>query len=161
MLNCLKKNVKFFRRYYTYKWSKEFFTQHKNKHPQNNKQYDIEKNINHMNTVKLIFIYFTKVIILFTLTNLVIIKPVSSVLSKSLESFDNNPLIKIISLDFIDNPLTFIRMADYYIAKDDFKKADLYLQYAETLKSRYPSYPKEVSHKIQELKKKIKDKSKN
>ena len=157
MLNFLKKNAKFFRRYYTYNCSNKKFSQDEDKPTQK----DMEKNINLMNTVKLLFIFFTKLIILFTLANLIIIKPVSSVLSKSLESFDNNPLIKIISLDFIDNPLTFIRMADYYLAKGDFKKADLYLQYAETLNSRYPYYPKAVSHRIQELKKITKDQSKN
>ena len=110
-----------------------------------------------MTTVKSLAIYLTKIIFFLILANLILIKPLSSAISKSLESFDNNPLIKIISLDFISNPLTFIRMADYYLGKGDFKKADLYLQYAETLNSRYPSYPKEVSFKILELKKIIKN----
>lgn len=89
------------------------------------------------------------------LANILVIKPLSNSISKGLEGFDNNPLIKIISLDAISNPLTFIRMSQYYLDKGDPKKAMLYLQYAKIIKARYP-YPKEVNDQIVELEVQIK-----
>ena len=108
-----------------------------------------------MSPLKNLAIFCVKIFIFLFLANLLLVKPLSSAISKSLEGFDNNPLIKIISLDFIGNPLTFIRMSQYYISKDDPQKATLYLQYAETIKSRYP-YPKEINAQIEDLRIQIK-----
>jgi hypothetical protein len=108
-----------------------------------------------MNPIKNLLIFSLKIIIFLFLANIALVKPLTNGISKSLEGFDNNPLIKIISLDFIDNPLTFIRMSQYYISKNDPQKASLYLQYAEIIKSRYP-YPKELNAQILELQIQIK-----
>lgn len=116
---------------------------------------NIDESAHTMTVLKSIAIFFAKIFIFLFLANLIIVKPTSTAISKGLESFDNNPLIKIISLDFIGNPLTFIRMADYYLAKKDYKKASLYLQYAEILTARYPSYPKDIGAQILGLKRVI------
>jgi hypothetical protein len=108
-----------------------------------------------MNPLKNILVFSVKIIIFLLLANFVLVNPLSNAISRALEGFDNNPLIKIISLDLIDNPLTFIRMSQYYISRNDPQKASLYLQYAEIIKSRYP-YPKEVSAQILELQIQIK-----
>jgi hypothetical protein len=112
-----------------------------------------------MNPIKNLLFFVLKLVIFLVLTNIILIKPLSNAISKGLEGFDNNPLIKIISLDFINNPLTFIRMSEYYLDKNDVKKAQLYLQYAETIKARYP-YPIEINAQILELRTKIKNSSK-
>ena len=157
MLNYLKINTKFFRRLTNYKYSKLFGSEDAKKYAQEMQRNTLDESINTMTAFKSIAISFAKIFIFLFLVNLILIKPLSAVISKNLESFDNNPLIKIVSLDFIGNPLTFIRMADYYLAKGDTKKASLYLQYAEVVNARYPSYPKEINTQILELKRAIKD----
>jgi hypothetical protein len=112
-----------------------------------------------MNPIKSLLFFVLKLVIFLVLINIILIKPLSNTILKGLEGFDNNPLMKIISLDFINNPLTFIRMSEYYLDKNDVKKAHLYLQYAETIKARYP-YPIEVNAQLLELRTKIKNSSK-
>lgn len=155
MPNKLQSNIKFFRRYFGSK-TPEFL---RNKNLPNSQeitrsQIDQSERKN-MNPIKNLLIFSLKIIIFLFLANIALIKPLTNGISKSLEGFDNNPLIKIISLDFIDNPLTFIRMSQYYISKNDPQKASLYLQYAEIIKSRYP-YPKELNAQILDLQIQIK-----
>ena len=112
-----------------------------------------------MNPIRNLLFFVLKLVIFLVLTNIILIKPLSNAISKGLEGFDNNPLMKIVSLDFINNPLTFIRMSEYYLDKNDIKKAQLYLQYAETIKTRYP-YPIDINTQVLELRTKIKNSSK-
>jgi len=112
-----------------------------------------------MNPIKSLLFFVLKLVIFLVLTNIILIKPFSNAISKGLQGFDNNPLIKIISLDLINNPLTFIRMSEYYLDKNDTQKAQLYLQYAETIKARYP-YPMDINTQLLELRSKIKNSSK-
>lgn len=155
MPNKLQSNIKFFRRYLgsqtpSFLRSTTSTDSQEIIHSQSEQQEG-----SNMNPLKNILIFSVKIIIFLFLANIILVKPLTNVISKGLEGFDNNPLIKIISLDFIDNPLTFIRMSQYYISKNDPQKANLYLQYAETIKSRYP-YPKELNNQILELQVQIK-----
>lgn len=158
MLKKLNKNIKFFRRYLhgilpkSLRSEKIFINDHSI-----NIQPPIAKD-QAMNPIKSLLFFVLKLVIFLILTNIILIKPLSNAISKGLEGFDNNPLMKIISLDFINNPLTFIRMSEYYLDKNDVKKAQLYQQYAETIKARYP-YPLEVNAQLSELRTKIKNSS--
>jgi hypothetical protein len=159
MLKKLNKNIKFFRRYW-YQISPKSLRSEKfsANGPNSNIRPTIVKD-HAMNPIKSLLFFVLKLVIFLVLTNIILIKPLSNAISKGLEGFDNNPLMKIISLDFINNPLTFIRMSEYYLDKNDVKKAQLYLQYAETIKARYP-YPLEVNAQLLELRTKIKNFSK-
>lgn len=156
MLKKIKTNIKFLRRYF----SNAIPTPFRSNELINHKNIEEIKSQNlkerKMNPLKSLFIFCAKIIAFLILTNIIVVKPLSTAISKGLEGFDNNPLIKIISLDFINNPLTFIRMSQYYLDKGDLKKAMLYLQYAETIKSRYP-YPSEIKSQILELQSKLKN----
>jgi hypothetical protein len=155
MLKNLQSNIKFFRRYCS-SVGPNFL---KNGRPASESSFDeqhlFHTQVKNMNPLKNLAIFSVKIFIFLLLANFLLVKPLSSAISKGLEGFDNNPLIKIISLDFISNPLTFIRMSHYYISKEDPQKAALYLQYAETIKSRYP-YPKEINAQIEDLRIQIK-----
>lgn len=159
MLKKIHKNIKFFRRYF-FNITPESLRS--GKFPKNkvitNTQSTLRKTQT-MNPIKSLLFFALKLIVFLVLTNTLLVKPLSNVISKGLESFDNNPLIKIISLDFINNPLTFIRMSEYYLDKNDIKKAELYLQYADTIRARY-SYPMEINNLLIELRKKINTHSK-
>jgi hypothetical protein len=156
MLKKLNKNIKFFRRYWCEIAPKSLRSEKfSGDEPSSNIQPTIVKDQT-MNPIKSLLFFVLKLVIFLVLTNIILVKPLSNAISKGLEGFDNNPLMKIISLDFINNPLTFIRMSEYYLDKNDFKKAQLYLQYAETIKARYP-YPLEVNAQLLELRTKIKN----
>lgn len=159
MIKKLNKNIKFFRRYW-YQISPKTLRSEKfsGNEPNLNIRPTIVKD-QAMNPIRSLLFFILKLIIFLVFTNIILIKPLSNTILKGLEGFDNNPLIKIISLDFINNPLTFIRMSEYYLDKNDIKKAQLYLQYAETIKARYP-YPMEVNSQLLELRTKIKNSSK-
>lgn len=155
MLSNLKTNLKFLRRCFYAILHKSFLRiilSKKNNFELNKKTFSGELK---MDSLKNLTIYFLKIFIFLLLVNVLIIKPLSNEISKALEGFDKNQLIKIISLDAISNPLTFIRMSQYYLDKGDSKKAQLYLQYAKIIKSRY-SYPKEVNDQIVQLEIQIK-----
>jgi hypothetical protein len=155
MLSNLKANLKFLRRYF-YTLLEQSFLRHLlfSKEVMQRDEPTSSRDTK-MNPLKNILIYCLKIFIFLILANILIIKPLSNGISKGLEGFDNNPLIKIISLDAISNPLTFIRMSQYYLDKGDAKKAILYLQYAKIIKARYP-YPREVNDQIVELEMQIK-----
>lgn len=159
MLKKLNKNIKFFRRYWHVVTLKALrYKNFSENEPNMNSHLTIVKDHN-MNPIKTLLLFVLKLVIFLIITNIILIKPLSNSISKSLEAFDNNQLMKIISLDFINNPLTFIRMSEYYLDKNDVKKAQLYLQYAETIKARYP-YPPEVNTQLLVLQAKIKNISK-
>ena len=150
MLDKLLYNLKFLRRYLIQITPKplrsESINFEKNKTPDHSTSCLVKT----MNPLKNLVFFILKVIIFLVLANTLLIKPLTNSISKGLDGFDNNPLIKIISLDLITNPLTFIRMTQYYIDKKDPQKALLYLKYAETIKARYP-YPKEINEQISDL----------
>jgi hypothetical protein len=97
-------------------------------------------------------------IILF-LINLFIVDPVIKGFTRSLNSIQDKSIVKIISLDLIGNPLTFIRLSTEAIKNNNIDNAELYIKYAEVLESRY-NYPLTIKNDITSLKaqvKKIKD----
>lgn len=155
MLKKLSKNIKFLRRYWFESMPESLRTEKltEKEHPADARP-TITKDQS-MSPIKSLLFFSLKLAVFLVLTNIILVKPLSNSISKGLESFDNNPLMKIISLDFISNPLTFIRMSEYYLDKNDVKKAQLYLQYAETIKARYP-YPQEINAQLLELRAKIK-----
>ena len=155
----LAKNIKFFRRYWLEIMPKSLRSKKFTEDEPDKNVLLTNARDQTMNPIKNLLFFVLKLVIFLVLTNIILIKPLSNAISKGLEGFDNNPLIKIISLDFINNPLTFIRMSEYYLDKNDVKKAQLYLQYAETIKARYP-YPIEINAQILELRTKIKNSSK-
>jgi hypothetical protein len=159
MIKKLHKNIKFFRRYWCAIAPKPLVSAKPEiKKVDEGAQQIISKGQT-MSPFKGLFIFTLKLFIFLVLANVIIVKPLSNAISKGLEGFDNNPLVKIISLDFISNPLTFIRMSEYYLEKNDLKKARLYLQYAETIKSRYP-YPMEINTQLIDLREKIRTNAK-
>jgi len=159
MLKKLNNNIKFFRRYWHVIAPKSLRNEKfSGNEPDINIQPTIVKD-QAMNPIRNLLFFVLKLVIFLVLTNIILIKPLSNEISKGLEGFDNNPLMKIVSLDFINNPLTFIRMSEYYLDKNDIKKAQLYLQYAETIKTRYP-YPIDINTQVLELRTKIKNSSK-
>jgi len=151
----INKNIKFFRRYWFKVTPQILRTEKFNENKYNTKSQKTTSKNQPMNPIKSLLLFSLKLVIFLALTNIVLIKPLSNSISKGLENFDNNPLFKIISLDFISNPLTFIRMSEYYLEKNAIKKAELYLEYAEVIKARYP-YPVEVNDQLLELRVKIK-----
>ena len=156
MLKKLNKNIKFFRRYWCEISPKSLRSE---KFSGNELNTNIRPTIvkdQAVNPIKSLLFFVLKLVIFLVITNIILIKPLSNTISKGLEGFDNNPLMKIISLDFINKPLTFVRMSEYYLDKNDVKKAQLYLQYAETIKARYP-YPMEINTQLLELRSKIKN----
>lgn len=159
MLKKLNKNIKFFRRFWIEITPKSLRSEKfSGNEPNTNIQPTIVKDQS-MNPIKNLLFFALKLVIFLALTNIILVKPFSNAILQGLEGFDNNPLIKIISLDFINNPLTFIRMSEYYLEKNDVKKAGLYLQYAEAIKARHP-YPVEINTQLLELRANIKNSSK-
>lgn len=103
---------------------------------------------------KLAISLFKWILILF-LVNIFIINPLGKVASKAAASLYDNEIVKIASLDFISNPLTFIRLAKHAIEKNKLENASLYLDYAEVIGARY-NYPPSVKNEIVALRAKLK-----
>ena len=159
MLKKLQNNIKFFRRYWRGITPKSLRSEGLPEQDSSMEKSLKNMKAQQMHPIKIVALFSLKLVIFLALANIILVKPLSNGISKALESFDNNPLIKIVSLDFINNPLTFIRMSEYYLDKNDIKKSQLYLQYAETIKARYP-YPQEINTQLLELRAKIKNSSK-
>jgi len=159
MLKKIQKNIKFFRRYWLKITPKSLRSEKMYEQIAKKNSLSTTVKDDAMNPIKSLLFFVLKLVIFLVLTNIILIKPFSNAISKGLQGFDNNPLIKIISLDLINNPLTFIRMSEYYLDKNDTQKAQLYLQYAETIKARYP-YPMDINTQLLELRSKIKNSSK-
>lgn len=92
-------------------------------------------------------------IVLF-LINLFIINPAIKGLARSLGNLQDKAIVKIVSLDLISNPLTFVKLSALAIQSNNINNAELYLSYAEILSSRY-SYPTSLKNNITELRNKI------
>lgn len=92
-------------------------------------------------------------IILF-LINLFLIDPAVKGISRTLNAIFDKVIVKIVSLDLVSNPLTFCRLASLAIENKNLNNAELYLQYAEILESRY-NYPIFLKKEISDLKKQI------
>lgn len=88
------------------------------------------------------------------LINLFVIDPIVNGLSKSINSFQEKAMVKIISLDLLSNPLTFVQMTSLAIENNKLENAELYLNYAEVLEARY-NYPANLKKRIAELKTQI------
>ena len=110
-----------------------------------------EKN---MGFLKNIALFTAKTFCLLALLSWFLVSPIQGGITKAIDGFNQNVLVKIISYDMISNPLTFIRMAQYYIDKEKYEQAELCIEYAQTLMSAHP-YPNFVSALVADLNKKI------
>jgi hypothetical protein len=86
---------------------------------------------------KLLIIYVIKLSILFLFCFTFFIFPVLGLVKHGAESFNKNKYVSIIIIDFIDNPLTFLRLAEHYLDIGEYKLASLYIEYAKVTNSRY------------------------
>jgi hypothetical protein len=109
---------------------------------------------NNMLQQKNIIQFTLKALIIFSLVFFFIIFPIKSTTNKAIEKFNKNQLVKIISLDFIDNPLTFIRLAEYYLESGKMDRVKLYLEYADSLMAK-ASYPVEFKQRLEKIRKKL------
>lgn len=110
--------------------------------------------INNMSNQKNIIQFALKALIIFALVFFFIILPIKSASNKAIEKFNKNQLVKIISLDFIDNPLTFIRLAEYYFESGKMDHVKLYVEYADSLMAK-ASYPIELKQRLEKIRKKL------
>jgi len=110
--------------------------------------------INNMLQQKNIIQFVLKALIIFSLLYFFIISPIKSASIKAIETFNKNQLVKIISLDFIDNPLTFIRLAEYYFESGRMDRVKLYVEYADSLMAK-ASYPAELKQRLEKIRKKL------
>jgi hypothetical protein len=95
-----------------------------------------------------------KTLIIFSLVFIFIILPIKNASKKAIEKFNKNQLVKIISLDFIDNPLTFIRLAEYYFESEKMDRVKLYVEYADSLMAK-ESYPVEFKQRLEKIRQKL------
>ena len=95
-----------------------------------------------------------KWLIILFLFNLFAVDPIVKGLSKSINELQDKAIVKIISLDLLSNPLSFIQMASLAIENNKLDNAELYLNYAEVLEARY-NYPPRLKKQISELRAKI------
>jgi hypothetical protein len=109
---------------------------------------------NNMLQQKNIIQFALKALIVFSSVYFFLIWPIQSASNKAIEKFNKNQLVKIISLDFIDNPLTFIRLAEYYIESGKMDRARLYVEYADSLMAK-ASYPVELKQRLEKIRKKL------
>ena len=110
--------------------------------------------IKNMSQQKNIIQFALKAFIIFALVFFFIILPIKSASNKAIEKFNKNQLVKIISLDFIDNPLTFIRLAEYYFEAGKIDHVKLYVEYADSLMAK-ASYPIELKQRLEKIRKKL------
>ena len=89
------------------------------------------------------------VIILF-LINIFLIEPGVKGISRALNTLFDKAIVKIVTLDFVSNPLTFCRLARLAIENNNLNNAELYMQYAEMLEARY-QYPTSLRKEITDL----------
>jgi hypothetical protein len=161
MLATAKKNLRFLKRYLenSYltleeKFAQQFFKGHDRLRIHEHHQKTINpSNLHREHTVtptKQIFVFALKSILLITLINWLLISPIRNSISNATEAFNKNNLIKIISLDFISNPLTFVRMAEFYLGQQKYEQAALFTEYAKTLLATH-TYPKEITRRIEAL----------
>lgn len=114
----------------------------------------INREINNMFQQKNIVQFALKALIIFSLVFFFIVWPLKSATNKAIDKFNKNQLVKIISLDFIDNPLTFIRLAEYYFESGKLDHVTLYVEYADSLMAK-ASYPIELKLRLEKVRKKL------
>ena len=102
---------------------------------------------------KLSISLFKWLIILF-LINLFVIDPIIKGVTKAINGASDKMVVKIISLDLLSNPLTFIQLAKNAIENNKIENAELYIRYAEVLDARY-SYPPSLKKSIASINAKI------
>ena len=110
--------------------------------------------INNMTQQKNIIQFVLKSLIIFSLFFFFIIFPIKSAFIKAIDKLNKNKLVKIISLDFIDNPLTFIRLAEHYFESGKMDHVKLYVDYADSLMAK-ASYPVELKQRLEKIRKKL------
>lgn len=110
--------------------------------------------INNMSQQKNIIQFALKAVIIFSLIFFFVILPIKSASNKAIEKFNKNQLVKIISLDFIDNPLTFIRLAEHYFESGKLDHVRLYMEYADSLMAK-AIYPAELKQRLEKIRKKL------
>jgi hypothetical protein len=163
MLNTLKENCRLLNRFFGIRlenFKKNLFNFHLNYHRKPNQKttklnepsiYNFQSKATPMSFSKALILFISKTVAFLVLANFFLINPIKQSLNNASEGFNQNPLIKIIGLDLIRNPITFIRMGNYYLDKGKLDQAELFIRYAEILKSQYP-YPKELTNDLNALK---------
>lgn len=104
-----------------------------------------------MSPAKSLAFFAAKFFIILILINLFFISPIKKSISSANEAFNKNVIIKIFAMDLISNPLTCIRIAEYYKNNGKDDQARLFIEYGQTLAARY-SYPKELNQRLAKLK---------
>jgi len=164
MLSTAKKNLKYLRSSLSNYLSEKFivYRQHDSiainvlKSLNESAEFPPPKNseINNMSQQKNIIQFALKSFVIFLLIFFFIILPIKSASNKAIEKFNKNQLVKIISLDFINNPLTFIRLAEYYFESGKLDHVKLYVEYADSLMAK-ASYPAELKQRLEKVRKKL------
>ena len=103
---------------------------------------------------KSLILFISKTVALLILINFFLVNPIKQSLNTAIDGFNQNSLIKIIGLDFIRNPMTCIRLGNYYLDKGKLDQAELYLTYAEILITQY-SYPKQLISDLNSFKERV------
>lgn len=114
----------------------------------------INREAKNMSQQKNIIIFSLKAFVIFLLFFFFIILPIKTAFNKAVEKFNKNNLVKIISLDFIDNPLTFIRLAEHYYESGKMDRVKLYIEYADSLMAK-ANYPVELKQRLEKIRKKL------
>jgi hypothetical protein len=109
--------------------------------------------LNRLFTNKLSISLFKWLVVLF-LINLFVVDPAIKGLTKAINGIGDKAIVKIIALDLISNPLTFIQLASNALENNKTENAHLYISYAEVLASRY-NYPPSVRIQILKIKEKL------
>jgi hypothetical protein len=110
--------------------------------------------VSSMSFSKSLFLFSSKTVALLILINFFLINPIKQSLNAAADGFNQNSLIKIIGLDLIRNPMTCIRLGNYYLDKGKLDQAELYLTYAEILITQY-SYPKQLISDLNSFKERV------
>ncbi|MBU3610990.1 hypothetical protein ICN32_10540 [Polynucleobacter wuianus] len=108
-----------------------------------------------MSPLKNLLFFAAKFLIIIILINLFLIAPIKNSLSRANDAFNQNVIIKIFAMDLISNPLTCIRIAEYYLERGKDDQARLFIEYGQILLVKYP-YPKDLSARLQKLKESLK-----
>lgn len=111
------------------------------------------KMLNQLFTNKLSVSLFKWLVVLF-LINLFVVDPAIKGLTKAINGVGDKATVKIVSLDLLSNPLSFIQLAAIAIENNKLDSANLYINYAEVLDARY-NYPIFVKREIADLKVKL------
>lgn len=95
-------------------------------------------------------IYLLIFILYLFLIKILIIKPTFHSVGTIFSAIDSNLNKNFLYFELIDNPLTFVKLAEYYKSKGNIDKAFICLEYAEVSNAIYKS--KLIENKIANLK---------